>query len=299
MIHDVVLIPTYLRPEFLQICLEHLAVTTNTSTPKEFWICADQRPDDCYRHKLELGWQDEVLDAWRRTLPIKFFQVEKHLFNGNSYNVLESYKRAYREPGVRYVYLVEDDVLVSPDFFSWHEAAAEAEPEAACSIAYRCSRNSEARTDVTDPGAYFTTVRDFASIGVRWRRDKLEKVLEHAKPEYYVDQKRYIQNKFPNNRFGKCFTEQDGLIMRLLDIQKWFTVWPYVPRCYHVGFYGYHRPNGKRPDGFLEAKIDKIKGMLRDEQKLKFAAPDFGDIEPLPKEWPGPFEKLVKLQEFN
>ena len=296
---DIVLIPTYLRPEFLQICLEHLAETTATSTPKEFWICADQRPDDCYRHKLELEWQAEVLEAWRRTLPIKFFQVEKHLFNGNSYNVLESYKRAYREPGVRYVYLVEDDVLVSPDFFSWHEATKEVEPEAACSIAYRCSRNSEAYAGILQSGSYFTSARDYASIGVRWSRTQLEAILEHARPEYYVDQARYVQNHFPNSRFGKCFTEQDGLIMRLLDTQKWFTVWPYVPRCYHMGWYGYHRPRGKRPSGFLEDKINGIKRVLRDSKTLEHMAPDFGDIEPLPKEWPGPFEKLVKLQEFK
>ena len=193
MIKDVVLIPTYLRPEFLQICLEHLAQTTATATPKEFWICADRRPDDEQRWKILLEWQKDVLDAWRGTLPIKIIQGEKHSFNGNSFNVLESYKKAYNAPGVRDVYLVEDDVLVSPDFFTWHEAAKEAEPEAACSIAYRCSRNSEAYTGILQSGSYFTSARDYASIGVRWSRAKLEVILEHARSEYYVDQARYIQ----------------------------------------------------------------------------------------------------------
>ena len=50
---------------------------------------------------------------------------------------------------------------------------------------------------------------------------------------------------------------------------------------------------------FLRLRLTRLKAWLRDEQKLKIAAPDFGDIEPLPEEWPGPFEKLVKLQEFN
>jgi hypothetical protein len=296
---DIVIITTYMRPEYLQICLEHLAQATSTATPKEFWICADRRPDDEHRHKLELEWQKEVLDAWRGALPFKIVQGEKHSFNGNSFNVLESYKKAYNEPGVRDVYLVEDDVFVTPDFFVWHEASAQAEPEAPCSIAYRCNRNSEARRDVLQSGSYFTSYRDYASIGVRWKREMLEPVLEHARKEYYANQNGYISARFPGSRFAGNFTEQDGMIMRVMSEQKWFTVWPYVPRCYHMGWYGYHRPKGRRPDGFLEAKIDQIKATLRNADKLKFAAPDFGDIEAMPAEWPGPFEKLEKLQEFK
>ena len=201
---------------------------------------------------------------------------------------------------MRYVYLVEDDVLVSPDFFSWHEAVAEAEQEAACSIAYRCSRNSEARTDITDPGAYFTTARDYASIGVRWSKERLKTLLEHAKSEYYANQASYLfgvnspitdsENASPNKTALSCdfWTRRNGPLC-----------WPYVPRCYHMGWYGYHRPRGKRPSGFLEDKINGIKRVLRDSKTLEHMAPDFGDIEPLPKEWPGPFEKLVKLQEFK
>ncbi len=296
---DVVLVPTYLRPEYLQICLEHLAQTTATATPKEFWICADRRPDDEHRYKIILDWQNDVMSAWRGTLPIRFVQGAIHQFSGNSFNVLESYKKAYKEPGVRNVYLVEDDVFVTPDFFRWHEMAAEVEPDAMCSIAYRCSRNHEARTDVTDPGAYFTTARDYASIGVRWTREKLGPVLEHAREEYYADQSGYIRRVFAGNRFEGDFAEQDGKIMRVMWNTRGFTVWPYVPRCFHLGWYGYHRPNGKRPDGFLETKIGAIKGIISDPVKLKLAAPDFGDIEPYPTEPMGSYEGLTKLQHFD
>ena len=296
---DVVLIPTYLRPEYLQICLEHLAQTTATATPKEFWICADRRPDDEYRYKIVLDWQNDVLSAWRGTLPIRFINGVKHTYSGNSFNVLESYKKAYNEPGVRNVYLVEDDVFVTPDFFRWHEMAAEVEPDAMCSIAYRCSRNHEARTDVSDPGAYFTTARDYASIGVRWPRESLVPVLEHARDEYYMDQTGYIQRVFAGNRFAGDFAEQDGLIMRCAWLTKGFTTWPYVPRCFHLGWYGYHRPNGKRPDGFLDAKIGAIKATISNPEKLRLASPDFGDIEPYPTEPMGSYEGLTKLQHFD
>ncbi len=296
---DVILIPTYLRPEYLQICLEHLARTTSTPTPKEFWVCADRRPDDEHRFKILLDWQNDVLGAWRGTLPIRFINGAVHQFSGNSFNVLESYKKAYNEPGVRNVYLVEDDVFVTPDFFRWHELVAEAEPNAMCSIAYRCSRNSEARKDVTDPSSYFTTSRDFASIGVRWSRANLGPILAHARQEYYVDQAGYLQKLFSGNRFAGNFTEQDGLIMRVMSSTQGFTAWCYAPRAWHLGWYGYHRPNGKRPDGFLEAKIEAIKATISNPEKLKVSAPDFGDIEPYPTEPMAEYSTLTKLQHFE
>jgi len=298
-VKDIILIPTYLRPEYLQICLEHLANTKATPTQKEFWICADQRPDDEYRWKIILDWQKEVIGAWHVSLPMRFFQGPKHQFNGNSFNVIESYKKAHHEAGVRFVYLVEDDVLVTPDFFRWHEAVAAAEPESPCSIAYRCSRNAKAFRNILRPEAYFTTARDYASIGVRWTAAALEKVIEHGAPEYYGDQSGYIQRRFAGNRFAGDFCEQDGLIMRVLWEQRWFTVWPYVPRCYHMGWYGYHRPNGKRPQGFLEAKVAEIKATISNPGKLASAAPDFGDIEPYPTEVMPEYSGLEKLQHFD
>lgn len=296
---DIIVIPTYLRPEYLQVCLEHLANTKATPTQKEFWVCSDQRPEDEYRWKILLDWQKEVISAWRGNLPIKFIQGIKHQFSGNSFNTLESYKKAYYEEGVRNVYLVEDDVFVTPDFFKWHEAAAEMEPDALCSIAYRCSRNHEARKDVADPAAYFTTARDYASIGVRWTASKLAPVLAHARPEYYADQTGYIQRVFAGNRFAGDFCEQDGLIMRVMWEQRSFTVWPYVPRAYHMGWYGYHRPNGKRPQGFLEAKVSEIKATITDSKRLAQAAPDFGDIEVYPTGQMPEYSGLTKLQHFE
>jgi hypothetical protein len=298
-VKDVILIPTYLRPEYLQICLEHLANTKSTPTPKEFWVCADNRPNDEERWRMLLDWQNEVLSAWRGALPIKFVRGAKHQFNGNSFNVLESYKKAYREEGVRNVYLVEDDVLVTPDFFTWHEAVADVEPTALCSIAYRCSRNRDAHVGITDPGAYFTTARDYASIGVRWSRLHLGYVLEHAREEYYADQEGYILKRFAGNRFAGDFSEQDGLIMRVMWEQRGFSVWPYVPRCYHMGWYGYHRPNGKRPNGFLEQKVAAIRATISDPAALADAAPDFGDIEPYRADLNKPFERLTKVQHFE
>ncbi len=296
---DIILVTTYLRPEYLQLCLEHLANTERTDMSKEFWICADNRPDDELRWKLPLQWQADVLESWQGKLPIKFIKGPVHNYNGNSYNTLESYKKAYEEPDVRNVYLVEDDVLVTPDFFKWHEAVAAAEPKAFCSIAYRCSRNKGVQREIIDPSAYFTTKRDFASIGVRWPRERMDVFLRHARPEYYSNMKEYIKRYLMATALGDSFTEQDGLIERTMLYTHAFTTWPYVPRCYHMGWYGYHRPNGRRPDGYLDAKVKALREIIRDPQKVAAAAVDFGDIEPYPTSAPGEIETLRRQQEFQ
>jgi hypothetical protein len=293
---DIVLVPTYFRPEYLSLCLEHLSKATGIEG-KEIWVCQDFRENDEYRHMLEMQWTAAVIDQWKEKLPIRFIRRGKHSFSGNSCNVLNSYKEAFNTDA-RFVYLVEDDVLVMPDFFQWHEAV-QADGDYWCSIAYRCSRNSEARKDVTDPNAYFTTCRDYASIGVCWKREHLGPIVAHAKEEYFAAMESYMTTVFKGNRFAGDFAEQDGLIMRVMWNQRATTAWPFIPRCFHMGWYGYHRPNGFRPNGHLDQKISALRGLISDPARLKDAAPDFGDIEPFPTTPVEPWSKLYKVQHFD
>ncbi len=293
---DIVLVPTYYRPEYLSLCLEYLSKARGIQD-KEIWVCQDFREHDEHRHYLEEQWTAAVLDDWKTKLPVRFIRRGKHSFVGNSLNVLLSYKEAYLQKP-RYVYLVEDDVLVTQDFFEWHEAV-QADGDYMCSVAYRCSRNNEARKDVIDPNAYFTTARDYASIGVCWKSEKLKPVVHHCGDEYFQNLDGYVLKTFPGNRFAGDFSEQDGLIMRVMWETKGVTAWPYVPRCYHMGWYGYHRPNGMRPGGHLDQKISALRSIISDAERLKVAAPDFGDIEPFPITGPGAWSKLYKIQHFD
>jgi len=294
---DIILVPSYFRPEYLFLCLERIRNADRGSVDSEIWVCQDFRFEDQHRHKLGIDWTTEVLDYWRPRLPIRFVQRSAHGFEGNSRNVLEAYKEAAAIENVRYIYLVEDDVLVQPDFFTWHEAV-QLDGDYMCSVAYRCSRNAEARTDVTDPSAYFTSARDYASVGVCWRREKLGPVVAHASADYYRDTSAYMQRTFPGNRFAGDFSEQDGLIMRVMWETRGVVAWPYVPRAYHMGWYGYHRPDGRRPDGLLQDKIAKLRTIIHDAEKIKNVSFNFGDIEPCPTEPNAPFSKLYKVQEF-
>ena len=155
---DIVLVTTYNRPDYLRLCLEYLSRAAGIEN-KEIRICID-------RGRSLLREFYEVINDFRPALNISTVIRPEHSYMGNSMNTLESYKEAY-QTDAEFVYLVEEDVLVQPDFFTWHEAV-QGMGSFMCSIAYRCSRNSEARRDIADPAACFTSARDFASIGVCW-----------------------------------------------------------------------------------------------------------------------------------
>lgn len=276
---DIVLIPCYMRPEYLFLTLEYLSRAEGARDGKEYWVIQDLKYEDECRHGMQLRWTKEVLDA--SPLPIRHITRKPHGYEGNSYNTLEAYKEAYATDA-RFVHLIEEDVLVMPDYFLWHESIQAKEPAAMCSIAYRCSRNSDVRRDITDPAAYFISARDYASIGVCWRRENLKPIVEHACKEYYSNAGFYLDNRFPTDVYSGWFHEQDGLIMRVMHEHKSYTAWGYLPRCYHIGNVGYHRPNGRRADGQLHDKIRTLRGWISDREVLKAVAPDFGDIEPVP-----------------
>jgi hypothetical protein len=162
-------------------------------------------------------------------------------------------------------------------------------------VGYRCNRNAEARKDITNPEAYFVTSRDFASIGVCWRRTRLAPIIEHARPEYYGNLAGYLAKHFPNNRFADSYTEQDGLIMRILGVTHDSVAFSYVPRSFHFGCSGYNRPRGP------QLSYNEIKEMIYDSEKIKKASVDFNDIEPMPRDNPAEWDpaKLHCVQRFD
>jgi glycosyltransferase involved in cell wall biosynthesis len=265
---DVVIVPVYNRPAYLRICLEYLSRAEGASD-KEIWVCID-------RGKSLIREFYEVLNDFRSVLSFSTFIRPEHFYMGNSMNVLEAYKDAY-QTDAKFVYLIEEDVVVQPDFFKWHEAV-QGQGDFMCSVAYRCSRNTETFIGCTDPEAYFTTARDYASIGVCWRRTRLAPVVVHARNEYYENLEAYILKRFPCNRFCTSFTEQDGLIMRVMSETQGVVAWPYVPRAFHVGFAGYNRVRGPH------LSYDELKDTIHNMDKVRTADRDFGDIEVVPTE---------------
>jgi hypothetical protein len=246
---DVVIVPTFDRPEMLWLCLEYLANSPDSKSV-DIWVYVDSHT----QQKPPRGEIEQVLEKFPDlSLHVGFQQP--HDFHGNSYNLLTAYKAAY-ETTAQYVFMVEDDVLIHPGFFEWHRHQ-HAHRHLGCSIA------------VKNPGH-----GAYASLGVCFRREMLRLVLPHTHGVYFRDMRKYCREKFPPSRFD-C--EQDGLFARVLNGHQ--VVWASTPLAQHVGWYGYHRRRSRRPHGTLTERYRQVKYALAHSDVLKRWARDFGDIE--------------------
>lgn len=285
--YDIVIVPSYFRPEYLQLALEHLA-TADGAGEKIVWVEQDRACVHTPHLVSELPHVRQVISRFANAFEALIYSERPpNGYIGNPCNFLEAYKRAYKCADARYVYLVEDDVLVSKDFFRWHEAV-QATDDFFVTVGWHCVRNPEVKPS-TDPTEYITSYRDYSSIGVCWKREKLEALAKHARPEYYQDMAGYLRGAFPGNPIpAGQWTEQAGVVTRLLhETRTRLVAWPSLRRCAHVGVSGYHRPRGHQFAGGLDQRIAGLRAAVSD-QRIQSMSRDFADdIEPVtvPGEW--------------
>lgn len=270
---DIVLVPTYSRPEYLWLCLEVIGKADGGSS-KVVWVARDCHAADGSKYAREAAEIRAVVADYRSAFAgLRFIERAPHPYYGNSYNTLELYREAMAS-GAEFIYLVEDDVIVERDFFRWHEAV-QSKGNYFCSIArYIC----KGRKVPIDPAAYVESDRDYASLGVCFRRENLKGIEQHCCAEYYRDMPAYIARKFPNSSLGAQFSEQDGLIQRVIHQSGMLTAWACMPRAYHVGIHGYHRSRGARLTGSMPEKVRVLRELLS-TGKLKDLAKDFKQLD--------------------
>jgi hypothetical protein len=279
---DIVIIPAFYRPEYLYLCLER--ILNNPVAEREIWLVQDRRADDFPRYAREEEETERICADFRKHLNLRRIVRRPHDYPGNTFNVLEAYREAYRTDA-RYVYLIEEDVLVTEDFFRWHETV-QGLGDYFCSIGYRCTRNPRVQ-HVDDPSGYLECARDYASIGVCWRRTNLAAVVEHATADYYGDLKAYLQKRFPNSGLPFSAAEQDGLILRLAIADERPTAWASLPRAYHIGVWGYHRPAGVRFAGILDERVRAMREATSSTAAIRRLSCDpYNDVEAPPARVP-------------
>lgn len=285
---DLVIIPAYFRPEYLWLCLEHIQRARRSLTT-DIWIVHDCKKLDEWKlafvevNRARLHFPDLLISGTVR---------QAHNAVGNTLNFLQAYKDAYSCEHYRYVYLIEEDVLISEDFFEWHEAVQEhgnvrqevslaSHPGISkqvyenrydyfCSVGWHCVRNPKAQVNGQDPKQYIESAVDFSSIGVCWKREQLAEVVKHATPHYYYSPSEYLAKEFPSNPIRpNRWVEQAGLIMRILleGHGRRQVAWAVRSRCGHIGTYGYHRLHGARFEGatFDDRVVQLRKAILEDE----------------------------------
>jgi hypothetical protein len=179
-----------------------------------------------------------------------------HTYHGNTYNVMDSLRWANTQSCAT-VYIVEDDCIVSPDFFKWCRAALQEHPDAFAACGWRYSPDAPVG-DGPD-----MLLGWYLSVCAAIPKKNLPSIIQHARPEYYSDMKKYLDTAYPSSvRRGTLHYEQDGCVLRVMESLNKRCVWPRVPKGTHIGWHGYHAP-GRALEGTLEESIRLIKLALR------------------------------------
>jgi len=218
---EIIVIPTFARPELLALCLEKLEQAINA--PDDVRIFLDTSPE------MRVAEVEYVRDKY---LPrAQIFHAKPHTkVASGTYNILMSLKAGY-ETGAERCWLIEEDVLVYPQtFFTWHRSAIKGciGPEQSNKVAASCGRkHPDLRWQYRDL---------YCNPGSCLRRPLLDALVPHINSEYFQDTKAYCDKHFPP---WEVSTLDDWLIRRVMKQEGMSCVYPETPVCAHVGFRGY------------------------------------------------------------
>lgn len=257
---DRVIIPTFDRPEMLALCLERIKQAEGTRD-LDIYVYVDGHKDQRQVGLVETLEIAEWYAPWVLTRT-----RQKHDFHGNSFSVLLALHEAFVSR-CKHVFLIEDDVLVEPDFFAWQYRQLKEHPDVFAVIGGKNTRNTIWKFDGVE--SYFTTGEELCSIGVGYPRSTLFKIMPHICYPYFSDMVGYCKQTFPEHTGNPNMAEQDGLIQRIMLREEHKVIWSNPVRAHHVGWYGYHRPHTERPTGTLEERIAKVREIIADPERLK------------------------------
>lgn len=248
---SVVAIPTAHRPELLALTLEKLK-SAQRDKLIEVHIYVDSVPETRLR-EVEI-----VRDLY---FPEAFlFKAGPHISAPSGcWNILNAIKGAAK--WAENVYLVEEDVLVYPYFFDWHESQTAV---ASCGRHHWDTR-WKYRHLYTNPGACL-------------RRPLLDALVPHICEEYFQDPRGYLDRTF--GPWHDCTPLDDGLIRNVMRQNDWLPAYG-KPVCAHVGFRSYGILDiYANNEADLEGRILRAREILRTTSNRDMYARDFESYAP-------------------
>lgn len=264
---DVLLIPCWRRPEFLWHCLHNLSQADGAAELRVI-VRADtgHSPENLeVVREFEHVWPDLQV-----VFPVRCpFRRTKQ-----SANVLLGYLEA-AALSRRFVFLVEEDVIVARDFFLWHRAVHAAAGEIFCSIAVKNPNRVHQLPNLADE--YYLNRGDYCSYGVCFDRRVLQRqIAPHVNLAYMRSPKKYLRRHFPFSHVGLGFVEQDGLLRRIQEQSDLPIAYPCLPRAYDAGFYGYNRPGGL--GGEWRERVRALDAIIYDRERMRgVTSPEFAE----------------------
>jgi hypothetical protein len=266
---DIVVCCLWRRPEFFKLWID-LIKKADLSGELYYLFCLDSGYD---RKHLELISRFPFECGYIEMQP-QGFKLGKQSFNVLN-GMLTASKRS-RE----FVFYIEEDLFVSRDYFRLMYSIHEKEPDIFCSIGTRCN-NSPWKVSDNREAYYLSNRPDYQSWASCFRKDKiLEYIMPHFTKEYFTDPVKYCDKYFHDSFIGLKWTEQDGLIRRIVEKTDLKIAYPHVPRAYHAGLYGYNRDQGKYAGMSFDQKLKFISGIVFNKEEMQ-KRDRYGDSTPI------------------
>ena len=250
---SMIVMPTLRRPEMLALSLERIAQADNR--PDDIRIFVDHTTNEV------LDEMDYVRDRYYPTAQI--FHAGEHTYAPSGcYNILHALKDGY-ETGAEFVFMIEEDCMVFPDFFKWAYQAQNDNPDCFAT----CGRlRPEYRNDFyTNPGACF-------------RHDALGFVTPHITNEFFNDRRGYMDATF--GEFPEESDLDDGLIRRVIRQQDSRVVYPDTPKVAHQGFHFYNKLAQYKVEGSIAERIAGFRDLSAQVSPSERYARDFEPFRP-------------------
>lgn len=286
---DIILVPCYERPEFTRLCLQYLSRARGIED-KEVCLFIDNHKGKDFREIFEA--QQPNLQLVADLFPNRCFTScqEAHESYGNSRNIVDALKFGYNI-GAERVYLVEDDILVAPDFFSWHEAVLE-EPNVFVSCSTALSKSAHFQINgpqamdeaYQDPAAYYLAEGPYSSHAVAFKRDNLGQLLSWFASE--------------DRKWAPGY-EQDLLTQQFLHVTKQKSGWPFMLRAVHIGWYSYHVNTGRKFTGTLIEKTTAVADAVKDCAKVRECSANSRVCDAVPEHWPVRLDPVRNVQRLR
>lgn len=254
--------PLHARPEMFNVWTE-LVQKANGASDILYLFCLDYGFDEKYEELIyQFPYEYNVI-----RMPKTDYRLGKQ-----SNNVLNGMCAAAMHSD-DLVYYLEEDIFPGVDFFRWHKEIHKLEPDIFCSVA---TKANDTRYDFMlnpnhcDPEAYYLTSEpDYQSWGSCFKKQVItEMIYPHFCEAYLTNPTQYCLSNWPKSFIGSKWTEQDGLIRRILEASPLQVAYPCYPYAYHAGFYGYNR----QPQIMRKSYNEKLKLVMEvcfDAKKMK------------------------------
>ena len=261
--NGIVVCPIFNRPAFLHVWVDYIVKATGADKMR-------------YIFAADTGFDRRNIDILR-SFPYEYAILERKTkivgIGKQSNNVLMGMKAAYENCEGKPIYYVEDDVFIASDFFTMGADIINAEPDILCCI---LSKNvNAADTPENDLNGYYVKVsNEYQGIGSVFNPAKFnEYIMPHICTEYVTRPRDYCLRHFPRTTLGAEFCEQDGLIRRIIEANRLPVAFSCVPRCFHAGFFGYHRLTAKHVQALpLDRQIQQVYKIAFDVEELRKVA---------------------------